>query len=109
MFSTLRKTIITKQGKGLIVPVEYPNWYGLPEVGFICHGQWADPELEYKGKEINSHIVEDTMWERYNEHCEENDKTTNDDDFEKYMEENQDYVYELLDLAIETIESEVDE
>lgn len=109
MFSTLRKTIITKQGKGLIVPVEYPDWYGLTEVGFIWHGAWADPELEYKGKEFNLYIVEDTMWERYNEYCEENNKTPDDDDFKKYMKENKDYVYELLDLAIEGMESEVEE
>lgn len=109
MFSTLRKTIITKQGIYLIVPVEYPDWYGLPEVGFIWHGEWADPELEYKGKEFNSHIVEDTMWERYNEYCEENDKIPDYDDFAKYMEENEDEVYELLDLTIEAMESEVDE
>lgn len=108
-FSTLRKTIITKQGIHLIVPVEYPDWYGLPEVGFIWHGAWADPELEYKGKEFNSHIVEDTMWERYNEYCEENDKIPDYDDFAKYMTEHEDEVYELLDLVVEGIESEVDE
>lgn len=44
---------------------ELPDWYGLTGVGFIWHGEWNDPEIEYKGKRINATIVEDTMWERW--------------------------------------------
>ena len=27
-----------------------PNYYGIPEVKFIYHGEWSDPELYYKGE-----------------------------------------------------------
>ena len=98
MVSTIEREFLSTKGK------ELPNWYGIEDVGFIWHGSWSDPEIEYKGKRINSYIVEDTMWERFREKCEEEGKNANDciDYFdEHYMKEHAEDVYELIELAME--------
>ena len=83
---------------------ELPDWYGLTGVGFIWHGEWNDPEIEYKGKRINATIVEDTMWERYREECYERDEEPDEDKFGDYMRENADEVRELARIAAESRE-----
>lgn len=86
---------------------ELPDWYGLTGVGFIWHGEWNDPEIEYKGKRINATIVEDTMWERW---IRDDDgrlidgRESDDDGFKKFMLDNKDEVYELIELAMENEE-----
>ena len=81
---------------------ELPDWYGLTGVGFIWHGEWNDPEIEYKGKRINATIVEDTMWERW---IRDDDgrlidgRESDDDGFRKFMLDNKDEVYELIDIV----------
>jgi len=74
---------------------ELPDWYGLTGVGFIWHGEWNDPEIEYKGKRINATIVEDAIWERW---------IRDDDGFKKFMLDNKDEVYELIELVMESEE-----
>ena len=101
MVSTIEKTLIFEDGVAKMVWKEYPNWYGIKDVGFIWHGSWSDPEIEYKGKRINSTIVEDTMWERFKEDCEEDGEIPTEDKFELYMMVNQEDVYELIELAME--------
>lgn len=79
---------------------ELLDWYGLTGVGFIWHGEWNDPEIEYKGKRINATIVEDTMWERWIR----DDDGRLIDGFKKFMLDNKDEVYELIELAMESEE-----
>lgn len=75
------------------------NWYGIKGIKFIYYNTWEDPYIEYKGKRINSHIVEDTMWDRmYEENSNREDPYK---DFEKYMYEHKEDVYELLDEYLE--------
>ena len=52
--------------------------------------------IEYKGKRLNSTIVENTMWERFVEECQSKDL----DEFSVYMKANSEDVYELIELAI---------
>lgn len=83
---------------------ELPDWYGLTCVGFIWHGEWNDPEIEYKGKRINATIVEDTMLERWIRDDDGrliNGRESDDDGFKKFMLDNKDEVYELIELAME--------
>lgn len=61
MLSTIEKDLRVINGVATIVPREYPNWYGIEDIGFIWHGTQADPEIEYDGHVINAYIVEDTM------------------------------------------------
>lgn len=86
---------------------ELPDWYGISDIGYIWHGEWSDPEIEYKGKRINATIVEDTMWERW---IRDDDgrlidgRESDDDGFKKFMSDNKDEVYELIELAMESEE-----
>lgn len=104
MISTLEKSLVVKEGRLCIVPKEYPDWYGIPNIGFIYHNDWADPEIEYDGEILNSHIVEDSMWSIYTEDCEETGKKSNTDEFAIYMKEHADDVYYLIELALGRIE-----
>jgi hypothetical protein len=86
---------------------ELSDWYGLTGVGFIWHGEWNDPEIEYKGKQINATIVEDTMWERWIRDDDGrliNGRESDDGGFKKFMLDNKDEVYELIELAMESEE-----
>lgn len=40
---------------------------GVPGALFVSHGEWADPEILYKGNEINYYDIEDILWDWYNE------------------------------------------
>lgn len=80
---------------------DYPNWYGINGIKFIWHNEWADPEIEYKGKRCSCYIIEDTMWERYTE-----EGNSDVDKFAEYMRNNADEVYELCELALFSEEEE---
>lgn len=47
------------------------TWRGVPGTRFIWHGEWADPEIEYKGHTINANEVEDFFYTTYKEEMEE--------------------------------------
>lgn len=79
------------------------NWYGIEGIHFIWNGCWNDPQIEYNGYILNSHIVEDTMWERYNEDIQE-DYIEAEMDFEDYMKQEADEVKYLIELALGLIE-----
>ena len=104
MISTLKKSLAVKEGRLCLVPKKYPDWYGIPNIGFIYHNDWTDPEIEYEGEILNSYIVEDSMWSIYTEDCEETGKEPNIDEFADYMKDNTDEVYYLIELALGRIE-----
>lgn len=101
MISTITRDLVSVNGEIVIGWKEYPNWYGIKDIGFIWHGSWADPEIEYKGRVLNSTIVEDTMWERYHEDCEIDGEKPSAELFAYYMRVNQSDVYELIEIALE--------
>lgn len=39
---------------------------GVPGAIFVWHGEWSDPEVLYKGKEINYNNIENALWGTYN-------------------------------------------
>lgn len=96
MVSTVEKTLSIINGLARIVPKQYPDWYGIEGIGFISHGEWSDPELEYKGKRFNAHEVENAMWDRF---CEEYPEC-DEDEFVVFMWEHQDEVIELCENVI---------
>ena len=97
MTSTIEKDLKMVDGVMRVVPKELRDWYGIEGIGFVWHGEWADPEIEYKGKRFSCFIVEDTMWERFRQECPE----ANEDKFDEYMWEKANDVIELCDLVIE--------
>lgn len=43
-------------------------WYcGIPKIKYVWHGEWADPEIYYRGKYYNSVDVEDWFYPAYKE------------------------------------------
>lgn len=96
MTSTMECTLAKVDGVVKVVPREFPNWYGIEEIGFIWNGNWADPEIEYKGKRCSCYAIEDTMWSRFLE--EYPDKK--EDEFEAFMWENENEVIELCEHVL---------
>lgn len=96
MKSRVEKTFVFENGVAKLVPKELPNWYGIKKIGFVWHGEWADPEIEYKGKRCSCYEVEDTMWGQFRDDYPD----ANENDFEKYMKDNEDEVIELTRLVL---------
>ena len=91
--------IRTENGKKIfrVRARELPNWYGIPDIGFIYHNEWSDAEIEYNGEIFNSHDAEDAMWDWYNEQCNEDGVEPNEKGFDNFMLDHADDVRELLD------------
>ena len=86
---------------------ELPDLYGISDVGFVWHNEWSDPEIEYKGKRINANIIKDSMWEHWIHDDYGNlieGKESDVEGFEKFMLDNTDEVYELIELTTESEE-----
>ena len=66
-----------------------PNWHGCPEIKFVWHGEWATPEIVYKGNIMYSSDIEDTLWEMFLE-----DGGTDDYSNPEVSDEFDDYVCE---------------
>lgn len=76
-------------------------FYGVPDVEFIWHNSWADPEISYQGELYNYFDLEEGLLNYYHEVCEETGiDDPNDEDFDKWVNQNPDCVYnELYDLT----------
>ena len=48
-----------------VIEEQDQTWRGVPGTRFIWHGEWSDPEIEYKGQLINANEVEDALWNNY--------------------------------------------
>ena len=76
-----------------------PNYYGIPEVKYIYHNEWSDPELYYKEEYYNINDIEDIMYSDFEEYKEENPDYNGE--FEDYMREHtEDILYLLEQLRI---------
>lgn len=80
------------------------NWYGIDGIEFIVTSpRDSDNRIRFNGMEDDSNIVvEDTMWERYNEDfpasgCD--DERDHVEGFVRYMNENADEVKDLILMA----------
>lgn len=80
------------------------NFYGIPGVKYISHGEWSDPEVEYKGYTFNYWDVEDSLYDLFKQEFEpyEDDLYVSKDtgevlSFEDWLNQNKDLVYGELD------------
>lgn len=74
-------------------------WKYFQEAKFIWNGHWNDPQLEYNGKVYNIHLIEDTMWDRFNEYAEEEGIEPTEDNFTDYCLANQEDIRELFEIV----------
>lgn len=89
-----RQLVTTKRGRASL-----PYWHGVKPIRFIWRGSWADPDICYNRMVVNSRIVEDTMIERYHDHCEEEGFEPTDEGFSEFMKNNKDEIVELIYIA----------
>lgn len=82
------------------------NWCNTTSIGFIWHGEWADPELESGGKVVNYFDVE-----YYVVDCmeEENLDYNNDEIFCKYVREHETDIISWIDEIAPDVEEENEE
>ena len=71
------------------------NWYGIEGISFIWNGEWADPEIEYKGHIFNSWDIENVFYEDWND-------SGLDIPFEDYMMNEGESVKGYLDDCIQS-------
>jgi len=76
------------------------DFYGVPGVRFIDHGEWSDPEVEYKGEVFNYYDLEEGLWLYYKEICEEEGIEPTSYGFEVWIDHNHDAVYGDLEDMI---------
>lgn len=84
------------------INTSYGGWnkfYGLPDVEFTVPNDTDDPTIYFDGKYYNYYDIEDALWDYYKEDCEENGVIPDETDFEHFVKDNSDLVYELLDTA----------
>ena len=72
------------------------NYCGIPDIGILWHGEWADPEIVFDGQTCDYYELEDGLWERYAEECRENGKTADVDRFPAWVKENEELAKEFL-------------
>lgn len=108
--------------------VEPDLFYGVPEVEFIWHGEWADPEVAYKGNVYSYTDVEDALYDDFKDRVQSGDivistegyedlprgtreEQAEEDAFYDFVNGSPDIVYELLnDLEpIDTYEESLKE
>ena len=94
--------------------VEPDYFYDIEGIEYIGHGDWADPELAYKGKTYNYYDLEDALYDDFKERVNSGEivistegyedlprgsKETQaeEDAFEKFVKDNKDLAYEILD------------
>ena len=63
------------------------TYRGVPGSTYIYHGEWADPEVLWKGVEINANDVEDSLWESYEDDCRDRRERPTDDGFDEWLDE----------------------
>lgn len=74
------------------------TYRGVPGSTYIYHGEWADPEIWWKGNELNANDVEDSLWQSYKDECSENGDEPTEDGFEDWVEQQgTDYIASTLD------------
>lgn len=77
------------------------NFYGISKVKFEYHGEWSDPEVIYKRYSFNYWDVENALWCDFLEEKGIPDYKGSgrefDNEFEKWVFDNQERVHAMLD------------
>ena len=71
------------------------GWFGIKDAEFIYHGDWNDPEVEYKGVSLNYWDIESGLLEVYRD---EHPEDRNDKGFDKWMAEHPEEIKSELEM-----------
>lgn len=108
MLSEIKKDLKMVNGVMTVVPREYPNWYGIEDIGFIWCGTQSDAKIEYDGCVYNATTIEDAMWYEWTHDDEGNylpERANDEDGFAQFMRANDEDVRELIVMTIERKEN----
>lgn len=72
---------------------KYNYWLGIRGIRFIYHGEWSDPELQYKGKTVNFWDIE--TWAYY-AMKDEDKNPDNPEEFTNWCRENAQSIKETI-------------
>ena len=70
-------------------------WFDIPGAKFIYHGDWNDPEVDYKGVSLNYYDIEMGLLDIYRD---EHPEDKNDKGFDKWMADNREEIRSELEL-----------
>lgn len=76
------------------------KFYGIEDINFIWHGEWSDPEIEYKGNLINYYTIETSLYEDFLERLSNNENEGMN--FNEWVYANKDLVYNYIELYLES-------
>lgn len=76
--------------------MSYNNYFGVEGLEYIPHGEWADPDLVYKGRVFNYWDVFDRLFDEFLEENPEYTDSQAEELFDKYLRENPLKIEELL-------------
>lgn len=76
------------------------TYRGIPGTTWIWHGEWSDPEVEYKGKVFNVNDIEDYLQSVYEDECFDNGTEATDDGFDAWFT-----AEKMLDFYTDTMEA----
>lgn len=88
-------------------------WYGIEGITFIFMGAWSDSYIGYKNYAMNSHNIEDLMWDNYNNEYPAPPYNTSEykkyesEGFTRYMQDNADTIFGYIDDYIEQTEQTI--
>ena len=70
-------------------------WFDIPGAKFIYHGDWNDPEVDYKGVSLNYYDIEMGLLDLYRD---EHPEDKNDKGFDKWMADHREEIRSELEL-----------
>jgi len=74
------------------------TYRGVPGSTYIWHGEWAGPEVLWKGVELNVDDIEEGLWISYKDECEEIGENPTEQGYEAWLKEmGTDYIAAQLD------------
>ena len=95
----MRKDAVKKSRK-----IGDDNFYGVPGIKYISRGEWGDPEVEYKGIRFDYYDLEGPLWDEYKSEMEEEGKKADMSEFDGWVYDNKDLVYEFAENMIHSME-----
>ena len=87
--------------ESILTKLNESTWCGVPNTIYRYHGNWSDPEVEYKGKLYNEWDLQEYIGEIFNVYCKENNIDIKNDWTEKFgdwLSKNPDYAYDAFEV-----------
>ena len=80
------------------------TYRGISGTTWLWHGEWADPEVAYRGRIFNVNDIEDHLWSVYEDECFDNGTDATEDGFDKWIDGSKldDFYNDFIDSVVIT-------